>query len=116
MNSGKVFLMDNLDRWEQTFTFAADRPFYDGHFPGDPITPGAHLIDFAARTISSIAKGVILSGRNIKFLESIRPEQQVTLIVERGRGIDRFTYRYEVNGVVSASGEMVVRCDEEKNE
>ncbi|HXM84513.1 MAG TPA: hypothetical protein VN899_01840 [Stellaceae bacterium] len=66
--------------------FAADHPAAQGHFPGNPIIPGAVLLDEVLGAIgASAGSGVdafeILS---VKFLRPVRPGARVTLRWENG--------------------------------
>jgi 3-hydroxymyristoyl/3-hydroxydecanoyl-(acyl carrier protein) dehydratase len=56
-------------------TLAPDHPACAGHFPGNPIVPGAVLLD---RIVCGIAAAYNLAGRggeisNAKFLTPVRP-------------------------------------------
>ena len=57
--------------------FAADHPAAQGHFPGNPIIPGAVLLD----EVLGVAAFEILS---VKFLRPVRPGARVTLRWENG--------------------------------
>jgi 3-hydroxyacyl-[acyl-carrier-protein] dehydratase len=46
---------------EGRYRFRADEPFYAGHFPGDPITPGVILLECMAQT-GVVAHGIYLYG------------------------------------------------------
>ncbi len=60
------------------YTFRDDETFYQGHFPGNPVTPGVILIETMCQT-GLVALGIYLLG-----LESPRDEvaQTVTLFTE----------------------------------
>jgi len=61
--------------------FNPDHSIYSGHFPGQPITPGACLAKIVMELLS-ISKGEEIEPKfitNLKFLAPHRPEQQITV-------------------------------------
>ena len=68
-----------------TLQFAADHPTGAGHFPGNPIIPGALLLAEVLRCIES-SEGQSFSACNVKaakFLHPARPGDRVE--IEYGR-------------------------------
>jgi len=64
-----------------TLHFAADHPTAAGHFPGNPIIPGALLLAGVLRSIEQ-AEGARCASCNIKtakFLHPARPGDTVTI-------------------------------------
>ena len=67
-------------------TFAADHPAARGHFPGNPIIPGAALLDevlgaiFAAQNRADSGFEIL----SVKFLRPVRPGSRLTLRWEDG--------------------------------
>jgi 3-hydroxyacyl-[acyl-carrier-protein] dehydratase len=62
------------------FTFAPDHPAAEGHFPGNPIIPGAVLLNETLQAIQA-ERAVDLSAGLIKwakFLHPVRPGDRVT--------------------------------------
>ena len=74
--------------------FPADHPAALGHFPGNPVIPGAVLLDETLRAIES-GLGTGLSCLRItsaKFLAPVRPGDRVVIEFDRsGAGAIRFT-------------------------
>ncbi len=67
-----------------TLYFAADHPTGAGHFPGNPIIPGALLLDRALHAIAQ-ATGKNTDSYDIKsakFLHPVRPGQSVSIAWE----------------------------------
>jgi len=70
----------NADRIQGSVTrcLGHDHPVAEGHFPGNPIIPGALLLDCALRAITEALPsdiGLPLKLRNVKFLHPLRPEE-----------------------------------------
>ena len=66
---------------EARLTFPADHPAFPGHFPGDPIVPGALLLDEALAAVCA-ARGLAYESLCVvsaKFLHPVRPGQEVRL-------------------------------------
>jgi len=62
-------------------SFAADHPTAAGHFPGNPIIPGALLLAEVLRAVAQ-AEGMALSACNVKaakFLHPARPGDDVEI-------------------------------------
>jgi 3-hydroxyacyl-[acyl-carrier-protein] dehydratase len=55
------------------YTFRPDEAFYEGHFPGDPVTPGVILLEAMCQT-GLVALGIYLLG-----LEAPRAEVERTV-------------------------------------
>ena len=63
---------------------AADHPAFEGHFPGQPIVPGAVLLDEALHAVGA-AMGADLSAcqiSSVKFLSPVGPAEPVEVNYE----------------------------------
>jgi 3-hydroxyacyl-[acyl-carrier-protein] dehydratase len=83
--------------------FKSDEPYFEGHFPGDPIVPGVVLIECLAQAgrlllnlrAGSIRKGYLVGVESAKFNQIIRPGDEprfeVRILensgIESGRGL-----------------------------
>ena len=70
------------------WSFPADHPAAQGHFPGNPLIPGAVLLAGVLREIEA-GSGVGLSAfriRSAKFLAPVRPGDRVTIEYSRAHG------------------------------
>jgi 3-hydroxyacyl-[acyl-carrier-protein] dehydratase len=99
-------------------TFAADEPFFRGHFPGDPLVPGVLLTEALAQT-AGIAAGEpgaetafrLSAIRQMKFLRAVRPGEEVRLTAEKSGGMGglfQFHCAASVNGEPVAEGVIVL--------
>lgn len=95
-----------------THQVAADHPMLPGHFPGDPIVPGAWLlaqvIDDAAawlvaQTPAQPVSQRVAGVRSVKFLQPLRPAQPFTIDFAAGTGTLKFTVS-RPDGARCASG------------
>lgn len=60
--------------------FPADHPTAAGHFPGNPIIPGALLLDVICHAIIGAAAGQQACAiRSVKFLRPVRPGDGIGL-------------------------------------
>jgi acyl-coenzyme A synthetase/AMP-(fatty) acid ligase len=94
--------------------YLADVPaglsFFDGHFDGQPILPGVVIVD---RLVWPVVRAELpeVTGlravRRLRFRRPIRPEQELTVRIDR-RG-DRVDFEVSSAGDVFASGQLFVR-------
>lgn len=60
--------------------FAADHPTSAGHFPGNPIIPGALLLDAVVHAILGEGDGAeSYEIRTVKFLRPVRPGDRIRM-------------------------------------
>ena len=62
--------------------FRFDDPAAVGHFPGNPIIPGAVLLREIVRAISNDGRAVCSGIRTAKFLHPVRPGDCLTIAWE----------------------------------
>lgn len=67
------------------YTFRLDEPFYEGHFPGDPVTPGVILLETMCQT-GLVALGIYLLGLELPKHEVAKT---VTLFTEAQLELER---------------------------
>lgn len=89
--------------------FAADHPTAAGHFPGNPIIPGALLLDAVLLALAGDAGKAIAGAeiRSVKFLRLVRPGDRLLIRWERRpnreirfEGLLRDPERVALTGVV----------------
>lgn len=69
-----------------TKCFSPEEPFFQGHFPGDPLVPGVILTEALAQVAGLVARrpGLRLAAiRSMKFLAPVRPGELVELAAEQ---------------------------------
>lgn len=97
---------ETTTRWR----FAADHPVFAGHFPGQPIVPGALLLDRVVHHVAEqhAADGQVVVIEQAKFLRPVGPDETVDLDLQTNTDTHtrwRFTLRVgdqtAANGVLS---------------
>lgn len=63
--------------------FGKGHPAFQGHFPGDPIVPGALLLASAVDEIENVEAVLVESVTSAKFLRPVRPLDVCALSVQR---------------------------------
>lgn len=89
--------------------FSADHPTAAGHFPGNPIIPGALLLDEVVHAIREASEpaGERCEVRAAKFLTPVRPGDRVRICWSAGRGDDiRFECRVIGSERVALTGSV----------
>ncbi len=65
---------------KSTFTVPQEHPSFPAHFPGNPIVPGALLMQWIFTMVrSQYSESVIPAIRSMKFLKSLHPGDQCSL-------------------------------------
>ncbi|WP_426625856.1 3-hydroxyacyl-ACP dehydratase FabZ [Leifsonia sp. McL0607] len=97
-------------------------PVFAGHFPGEPIYPGAHLIEVSAQVAAVILNalptedgepriGYLATVKRFAFTQPIRPGDQVSIHVEKKTVfglLAEFSVVARVKGAVVAKGSIVI--------
>ena len=97
----------------------ANEPFFQGHFPGNPIMPGVMIVEALAQTGGiAAALGNKESGKRLGVLtgiDSMKIRRQVTPgdtlrleaeILNERRGLAKVSVKATVEGQVAAEGEI----------
>ncbi|HMN81150.1 MAG TPA: 3-hydroxyacyl-ACP dehydratase [Burkholderiaceae bacterium] len=85
---------------------AADDRRFDGHFPGDPMLPGACLLDQVIDALTGAGVLAAVTPRELavaKFLAPVRPGDTVRLDWRRQAGTLHFECRVAAVRVASGS-------------
>ena len=85
------------------FTFPADHPTAAGHFRGNPILPGALLLDSIVLAVSHGAGTPSVSIQSAKFLRPVRPGDTLRITWEN-KGADTHFACSLVSGEIAVSG------------
>ena len=98
---------------ETTLKFSADEPFFKGHYPDFPVTPGVMLIDRAVTAAKGMLgrDSVLKVIRKVKFSNPVLPDEAVSLKVE-SRAEGEISYCFSKEGMLCASGILYFDCDD----
>ena len=95
-----------------------NEPFFQGHFPGNPIMPGVLIVEALAQVGAVLAlsmeenKGklaVFTKMNNFKFRRQVKPGDTLRLEIELGtfrHGMGTASAKATVDGDMAASGEI----------
>lgn len=84
--------------------FPADHPTAAGHFPGNPILPGALLLDAIVLTVSRGASAQNVAIRSAKFLRPVRPGDRLRVAWENKGTDTHFSCALTASGEIAVSG------------
>jgi 3-hydroxyacyl-[acyl-carrier-protein] dehydratase len=84
--------------------FAADHPTAAGHFPGNPILPGALLLDTVVQAITGGAGAPHVTIQSAKFLRPVRPGDRLHIAWERKGEQTHFSCTLAASGEIAISG------------
>jgi len=88
----------------------ADSPWFDGHFPGDPLLPGIAQMHFVMETLrASLGKDVRLTGlKRVRFKRVVRPGETIAVSVEPVPDKPHmFRFQLTIEGENACSGLMM---------
>jgi 3-hydroxymyristoyl/3-hydroxydecanoyl-(acyl carrier protein) dehydratase len=86
--------------------FAADHPTAAGHFPGNPIIPGALLLDAVLRAVAGDDHAPSCSVRSVKFLRPVRPGDGLRIEWDLKADEAHFRCVLTASGAIAASGTL----------
>lgn len=100
--------MSSSGQMETEIVFSPEEPFFAGHFPERPVTPGVMLIDRAVAGAEGMLerKIVLRSIRKVKFSSPVLPGETVKLNLH-SRGEKEIAYVFSRDGTLCASGILV---------
>jgi len=104
-----------LDAVDRRFTlpdgFPADSRFLDGHFPGNPIVPGAVILGYLAARLAAVDLAIAKVTR-MKFVRILRPKVPMEItVISKGRGVQpEFRAEFQDAKGVIASASLVLRA------
>lgn len=96
---------------------SADEPVFAGHFPGEPVWPGAYCLEGLAQTCALLGrlKGhrgqALLAAADVKLTAPVLPGQRLDYLVVLGFTADevhRFDVEAAVGGRVVAKGTLTL--------
>jgi 3-hydroxyacyl-[acyl-carrier-protein] dehydratase len=97
-------------------TFQPDEPFFQGHFPGDPLVPGVILTEAMAQT-AGIAAGQpgrtfhLAALKMVKFLRPVRPSDRIEFFAKKlaeAGGLVQFQATATVAGTPVCEGVLIL--------
>ena len=89
---------------QTSFRLDPDHPSKAGHFPGNPIIPGAVLLD----EIFTVIGERIAVIKTVKFLQPVRPGDNVTIDWQILDNEIRFTCAQSSSGAPVATGMAII--------
>lgn len=98
-----------------TFSVPAQHPMFAGHFPGNPIVPGAYLLALVERYANDWlrAQGLplrVIGVASAKFVHPLRPDEQCTVAFAAPSDA-RLRFRLQAAGAPCASGALALGAD-----
>jgi len=85
-----------------------DSPWFDGHFPDDPILPGIAQLYMVADCITagSRRKMFMKNISRVKFKKIVRPGELLDILADRSKKKDHYTFRITSGDEEVCSGSM----------
>jgi 3-hydroxyacyl-[acyl-carrier-protein] dehydratase len=107
----KNLKQSNADEITADIRVLPDSPWFNGHFPADPILPGMAQLGFVLDIISRSRnqKLTISDAHRIRFKQIIRPNDRLSVIATPLREVaGSYSFRILVKGEPVCSGVMTV--------
>ena len=87
----------------------AESPWFDGHFPEEPVLPGLAQISMVLDVIQNATKCQWSATRvsRVRFKQIVRPEDRLEIIaVPLAKEANAFSFRLQIKGEMVCSGVM----------
>lgn len=96
----------------------ADSPWFDGHFPGEPVLPGIAQLGMVHDLLCRAFDQQLLVTRvsRVRFRQMIRPEQQLTLTVKRGEAAGNHPFRITGDEGSICTGQLALASGTDKKD
>ena len=89
--------------------FASGHPAFAGHFPSNPIVPGALLLDCVVEAVAGGAPGGAVLIRSAKFLRPVRPGESLEMRWQpQPGGAIKFECRLAGDGGLALTGTLEI--------
>lgn len=90
--------------------FDAKHPIFAGHFPGQPVVPGACLVQIAEEVWSEMLGHTVWfsSITNLKFRQAITPDNEIRLTIGEGK----CTIEDSISSVIYAQFAATYMCSD----
>ena len=88
-----------------------DSPWFEGHFPGEPILPGVAQLAMSLDAIKKLSrKSLRVSGvKRVRFKQVIKPDDKLIITVApHKKDALSYLFRVMVNGELASSGILMV--------
>ncbi len=97
-------------------TTAHQSPWFQGHFPGDPILPGIAQLNMVTATISKALNQelVLQSLGRVKFKQLIRPGEILNIHAVNGKNINSYSFTITSKHQEVCSGRLVLTPKKEQ--
>jgi 3-hydroxymyristoyl/3-hydroxydecanoyl-(acyl carrier protein) dehydratase len=82
-----------------------DAPFLQGHFPGNPIVPGAILLGYSTNALLGLGYEIKRVQR-MKFIMPLLPYQPFEIIFDKGKVFSKLSWHSSGDMLASAQVEL----------
>jgi 3-hydroxyacyl-[acyl-carrier-protein] dehydratase len=115
----RVTIMKAGEAVEAVWALTGKEPFFDGHFPGNPIVPGVLIAEALAQTagLALPTTGVPMSGVlahiDVRFEQAVAPPTEIVLRAKLTRTmgtLSQFEVEASAGGKVVARGSLALSC------
>ena len=115
--------LDEIVDWQPTRihcrqTFSPDEPFYQGHYPQQPVTPGVLLCEAAMQAGAVLLSKIVEPGRegvpvatrinDVRFKRIVRPGETLDIEVEL---VERLSDAFFLKAKITCGGQVAVRFE-----
>ncbi len=109
------YSLDNLqvagNRIQAQVTVDSQSPWFQGHFPGNPVLPGVAQLIVVSQLIRYVhGNNIFIAGiRNVRFKRIVRPDTSLRVMIETSRKDEcRYTFRIECDQELAGKGVLSV--------
>jgi len=105
-------ILQEDDSLRATFRIPESYPFFEGHFPGNPLVPAVIQIGWVVAAIALLREEEIVAYRlsRFKFVAPIRPNDAVVVVVQLKE--NKYHCRISAQGELCSSGTLIVESND----
>lgn len=99
-----------MTKYKKSIEFNLNHPTLKGHFPGNPVIPGAVILEHVLTFVKEYQKGEIICIGRAKFMNPLIPPAMITIELDQKNDSD-FDFKVSEHDKVISQGILKVESE-----